>query len=84
MFLPAKTLPRVIAPFAASLHALQAGEVKARLASQGLELAISSSHELRKIIAADLTEQVNVLREAGNRGRTMAQAAAAGSTVLPV
>jgi tripartite-type tricarboxylate transporter receptor subunit TctC len=66
MLMPAKTPPRVIARFAASLHrALQAGEVKARLASQGIDTALSSPDELRKIIAADLAKWAKVVREAG-------------------
>ena len=51
--------------FASGLHrALQASDVKQRLASQGLDTAVSTPEEFRKIIAADLRKWAKVVRDA--------------------
>jgi tripartite-type tricarboxylate transporter receptor subunit TctC len=66
MLMPAQTPPRVIAHFATSLHrVLQAADVKQRLATQGIDTAVSTPEALRKIIATDLTKWAKVVREAG-------------------
>ena len=66
MLMPAQTPPRIITRFAASLHrALQSGDVKQRLASQGLDTAISTPEALRKMLAADMAKWAKVVRDAG-------------------
>jgi tripartite-type tricarboxylate transporter receptor subunit TctC len=64
--MPRQTPPQIITRFAGSLHrALQASDVKQRLASQGLDTAVSTPDELRKIITADLAKWAKVVRDAG-------------------
>ncbi len=66
MLMPAQTPPSLIARFASSLHkALQASDVKQRLASQGLDTVVSTPDELRKVIDADLARWAKVVRDAG-------------------
>jgi tripartite-type tricarboxylate transporter receptor subunit TctC len=66
MLMPAHTPPRIITRFAESLHqTLQAGDVKQRLASQGIDTAVSTPEALRKILAADLVMWAKVVRDAG-------------------
>jgi tripartite-type tricarboxylate transporter receptor subunit TctC len=66
MLMPAQTPPQIIARFAGSLHrALQASDVKQRLAAQGIDTAISTPEAMRKIIAADIAQWAKVVREAG-------------------
>ncbi|MBM3342422.1 MAG: hypothetical protein FJY56_09985 [Betaproteobacteria bacterium] len=66
MLMPAQTPRPIIARFATSLHrALQAPDVRQRLSSQGIDTAVSTRQELRKIIAADLAKWAKVVREAG-------------------
>ena len=66
MLMPAQTPPPIIKRFANSLHrALQASDVKQRLASQGIDTAISTPEALRKIIATDLAQWTKVVRKAG-------------------
>ena len=66
ILMPRQTPPEIIARFAGSLHkALQAGDVKQRLASQGLDTAVSTPEELNKIIRADLAKWAKVVRAAG-------------------
>ena len=66
MIMPAQTPPQIVTRFAYSLHrVLQASDVKQRLASQGIEAALSTPDELRKIIAADLAKWAKVVRDAG-------------------
>ena len=66
MLMPRQTPPDIIKRFAVSLHrALQASEVKQRLASQGLDTAVSTPDEFRKIIAADIAKWAKVIRDAG-------------------
>lgn len=65
MLMPRETPPRIITRFASSLHrALQADDVKQRLASQGLDTAVSTPDEFRKIVAADLAKWAKVVRDA--------------------
>jgi tripartite-type tricarboxylate transporter receptor subunit TctC len=55
----------IIERFAGSLHkALQVRDVKQRLASQGLDTAVSTPEELREIITADIAKWAKVVREA--------------------
>ena len=66
MLMPAPTPPRIVSRFAASLHrALQSSEVKQRLASQGIDTAVSTPETLRKMLAADIVKWAKVVREAG-------------------
>jgi tripartite-type tricarboxylate transporter receptor subunit TctC len=66
MLMPGQTPPQIITRFANSLHkVLQAGDVKQRLASQGLDTAVSTPGEFRKIIAADIAKWRKVVRDAG-------------------
>ncbi len=66
MVMPGQTPPTIITRFATSLHrVLQASDVKQRLASQGIEAAMSAPEELRKIITADLAKWAKVVRDAG-------------------
>jgi len=66
ILMPGQTPPQVIARFARSLHrALLAGDVKQRLATQGIDTAVSTPEELRKIITADLAKWAKVVRDAG-------------------
>ena len=64
--MPARTPQRIITHFASSLHrALHAADVKQRLATQGIDTAISTPDELRRIIAADIVKWGKVVRDAG-------------------
>src|SRR5262249_55666596 len=66
MLMPGQTPQRIITRFASSLHrALQAADIKQRLATQGIETAVSTPEELRKIISADLAKWAKVVRDAG-------------------
>jgi tripartite-type tricarboxylate transporter receptor subunit TctC len=66
MLMPAQTPPRIITRFAVSLHkALQAADVKQRLASQGIDTAVGTPDELRKMLAADIAKWAKVVRDAG-------------------
>ncbi len=66
MLMPAQTPPRLVTRFAASLHrALQSSEVKQRLATQGLDTAVGTPDELRKMLAADVAKWAKVVRVAG-------------------
>lgn len=66
ILMPGQTPPQIITRFASSLHkAMQASDVKQRLASQGLDTAVSTPVELRKIILADIAKWAKVVREAG-------------------
>ena len=66
ILMPRQTPPPIIARFAGSLHkALQASDVKQRLASQGLDTSVSTPDELRKIITADIAKWAKVVRTAG-------------------
>jgi tripartite-type tricarboxylate transporter receptor subunit TctC len=66
MLMPGQTPPPVITRFATALHiALQAGDVKQRLASQGIDTAVCTPEALRKIIATDLAMWAKVVRGAG-------------------
>jgi tripartite-type tricarboxylate transporter receptor subunit TctC len=66
MLMPAQTPPRVVTRFATSLHrALQSSDVKQRLASQGLDTAVSTPLALRNMLAADVAKWAKVVREAG-------------------
>ena len=66
MLMPAQMPPRLVNRFANSLHrGLQSTEVKQRLASQGLDTAISTPDELRKMLAAEIAKWAKVVREAG-------------------
>jgi len=66
MLMPAQTPRHIITRFASSLHrALQAGDVKQRLASQGIDTAVSTPEELHKIIMADIAKWAKVVRDAG-------------------
>ena len=66
MLMPAQTPPRIIKHFGESLHrVLQSAEVKQRLATQGIDTAVSSPEFFRKIIAVDLTKWAKVVRDAG-------------------
>ena len=66
MLMPRHTPPRIIKRFADGLHrALQADDVKQRLASQGLDTAVSTPDEFRKIISADIVKWAKVVRDAG-------------------
>ena len=66
ILMPRQTPPEIIARFASSLHkALQASDVKQRLASQGLDTAVSTPEELSKIIRADIAKWAKVVRAAG-------------------
>ena len=66
MLMPGGTPPRIVERFAASLHrTLQNAEVKQRLASQGIDTAMSTPDALRKMLAADMAKWAKVIREAG-------------------
>jgi len=66
MLMPGQTPARIITRFASGLQrALQASDVKQRLASQGIDTAVSTPEELRKIIMADLAKWAKVVRDAG-------------------
>ena len=66
ILMPRQTPAPTITRFAKALHgALQASDVKQRLASQGLDTAVSTPDELRKIIKDDLARWAKVVREAG-------------------
>jgi tripartite-type tricarboxylate transporter receptor subunit TctC len=66
MLMPGRTPQGVITRFASSLHrALQAADVKQRLATQGIETAVSTPEALRKIIVADIAKWARVVRDAG-------------------
>ena len=66
ILMPGQTPPQVITRFARSLHrALQAGDVKQRLATQGIDTAVSTPEELRKIIKEYMAKWAKVVREAG-------------------
>ena len=66
ILMPGQTPGPIITRFATGLHrALQAGDVKQRLASQGLDTAVSTPDEFRKMITADLVRWAKVVREAG-------------------
>ena len=66
MLMPGQTPPRVVERFAVSLHrTLQNTEVRQRLASQGIDTAVSTPDALRKLLAADSAKWAKVVREAG-------------------
>ena len=66
MLMAARTPTPIIKRFATSLHrALQANDVKQRLASQGIDTAVSTPEALRKIIVSELAQWAKVVREAG-------------------
>jgi len=66
IIMSANTPAHVVKRFADSLHrVLQAADVKQRLASQGLDTAVSTPEEFRKIIAGDLAKWAKVVRDAG-------------------
>ena len=66
MLMAAQTPPRIVERFAVSLHrALQNTEVKQRLASQGIDTAVSTPDALRRMLAADIAKWAKVIREAG-------------------
>ena len=66
MLMPAQTPPAFITRFNVSLHrALQAGDVKQRLASQGLDTIVSTPDAFRKVIASDLVMWAKVVKDAG-------------------
>lgn len=66
ILMPGQTPSPIITRFAASLHrVLQASDVKQRLASQGIDTAISTPEQMRKVIAADLVQWAKVVRDAG-------------------
>ena len=66
ILMPGQTPSSIITRFAASLHrVLQAGDVKQRLASQGIDTATSTPEQMRKVIAADLVQWAKVVRDAG-------------------
>jgi len=66
MIMPGQTPRPTIARFATSLHrALQASDLKQRLATQGIETAVSTPEELRKLIVTDLAKWAKVVRDAG-------------------
>ena len=66
MLMPGQTPLRVVERFAASLHrTLQNTEVRQRLASQGIDTAVSTPDALRKLLAADSAKWAKVVREAG-------------------
>ena len=66
ILMPGQTPPPIITRFASSLHrVLQASDVKQRLASQGIDTAISTPEQMRKVIAADLVQWAKVVRDAG-------------------
>jgi tripartite-type tricarboxylate transporter receptor subunit TctC len=66
ILMPGQTPSSIIRRFAASLHrVLQAGDVKQRLASQGIDTATSTPEQMRKVIAADLVQWAKVVRDAG-------------------
>jgi tripartite-type tricarboxylate transporter receptor subunit TctC len=66
MLMAAQTPPRIVDRFAAGLHrTLQNTDVKQRLASQGIDTAVSTPDALRRMLAADIAKWAKVLREAG-------------------
>jgi len=66
ILMPGQTPRPIISRFAASLHrTLQDSDVKQRLASQGIETALSTPEEMRKVIATDLVQWAKVVRDAG-------------------
>jgi tripartite-type tricarboxylate transporter receptor subunit TctC len=66
MLMPAQTPLRFVERFAGALHrALQSSDVKQRLASQGLDTAVSTPDALRKMLAAEIAKWAKVVREAG-------------------
>ncbi len=66
MLMAAQTPPRIIERFAAGLHrSLSNADVKQRLASQGIDTAVSTPEVLRRMLAADIAKWAKVLREAG-------------------
>lgn len=65
MDLTAKSPPHIIRRFATALHrAVNSADVKQRLASQGIDTAISTPEALRKMLAADIAKWAKVVREA--------------------
>lgn len=65
ILMPAHTPPHIVSRFAAGLHrAVNSADVKQRLASQGIDTAISTPEALRKMLAADIAKWARVVREA--------------------
>lgn len=66
ILMPAHTPPHIVNRFSAGLHrALNSNDVKQRLASQGIDTALSTPVALRKMLAADIAKWAKVVREAG-------------------
>ena len=66
ILMPGQTPSSIISRFAVSLHrVLQDSEVKQRLASQGIDTALSTPEQMRKVIASDLVQWASVVRDAG-------------------
>jgi tripartite-type tricarboxylate transporter receptor subunit TctC len=66
MLMPAQTPRPLINRFAGALHhVLQTPEVKQRLATQGIDTAVSTPEEMRRMIDIDLAKWAKVVKDAG-------------------